>query len=62
MTNETYLGDGLYVRIEDGQVILRAHREGGDHWEVGMEVEVLDAFLKYLGDVRKTLFATGRAQ
>ena len=30
MTDETYLGDGLYASFDDGQIWLRAPREGGD--------------------------------
>ena len=30
MTDETYLGDGLYASFDDGQIWLRAAREGGD--------------------------------
>lgn len=51
---EFYLGDGLYVRIEYGMVILRAPREGGDHW-VGLDAEVLDSFLVWLVNVRKQM-------
>lgn len=36
---EAYLGDGLYASFDGWQVILRAPREGGDHW-IGLEPEV----------------------
>lgn len=51
---EFYLGDGLYVRIEDGYVIIRAPREDGDHW-VGMDAVVLDNFLAWMCNIRKQL-------
>lgn len=45
---EYYLGDGLYVRVDSfGEIILRAPREGGDHYVV-MEPEVLEAFERWL--------------
>ena len=28
---ETFLGDGVYVALEQGGISLRASREGGDH-------------------------------
>ena len=49
---EFYLGDGLYVRIEDGMVILRAPREDGDHW-VGLDAIVLDNFLAWCASIQK---------
>jgi hypothetical protein len=45
-THETYLGDGLYARHDGSQIILRAPREGGDHW-VGLEPEVFAALLAF---------------
>ena len=44
---ETYLGDGLYASFDGYQVILRAPREGGDHF-VALKPSVLAAFLKWL--------------
>jgi hypothetical protein len=29
---EEYLGDGLYASFDGWQIVLRAQREGGDHW------------------------------
>ena len=43
-TGETYLGDGLYASFEGYQIVLRAPREGGDHW-VALEP---DAFVRLL--------------
>lgn len=46
--DEIYLGDGLYARFDRfGMLILRAPREGGDHW-VGLEPEVLESLLTYV--------------
>jgi hypothetical protein len=43
---EAYLGDGLYVSFDGYHFILRAPREGGDHW-VGLEPDVFEALLKF---------------
>lgn len=48
---ETYLGDGLYVSHDGYQFILRAPREGGDHW-VGLEPGVLESFLSFVKTFR----------
>ena len=32
MTKETYLEDGLYASWDGHQIILRAPRDGRDHW------------------------------
>jgi len=47
MSVETYLGDGLYASFDGWQFILRAPREGVDHW-VALEPQVLDAFLQFV--------------
>lgn len=44
---ETYLGDGLYASFDGWQVILRAPREGGDHW-VGIEPLTLMALVDFI--------------
>ena len=44
---ETYLGDGLYASFDGYQVILRAPRDGVDHW-VALEPPVLATFLQWL--------------
>jgi len=41
--NETYLGDGLYASFDGFMFVLRAPREGGNHW-VGLEPAVMKAF------------------
>ena len=46
---EVYLGDGLYARQDGFMVILRAPREGGDHW-VGLEWEQVEGLLRFLED------------
>ena len=43
---EFYLGDGLYASFDGFMFILRAPREGGDHY-VGLEPDVVDAFLRF---------------
>jgi hypothetical protein len=45
MAEETYLGDGLYARIDAGAIWLRAPREDGDHM-VALEPEVFAALCK----------------
>jgi hypothetical protein len=45
-TSETYLGDGLYCSFDGFMFTLRAPRDDVDHW-VGLEPEVLKAFLAY---------------
>jgi hypothetical protein len=44
---ETYLGDGLYASFNGFEIILRAPREGGDHW-VALEPRVLMAFMQFI--------------
>lgn len=44
---ETYLGDGLYASFDGWQVILRAPRDGGDHW-IGLEPSTMAALQSYL--------------
>ena len=47
-SDETYLGDGLYVRKDAyGAVVLRAPRDEGDHIVV-LEPEVLSEFEAWL--------------
>jgi len=43
---ETYLGDGLYASFDGEHFILRAPRDGGDHW-VALEPSVLAMFDQY---------------
>lgn len=50
---ETYLGDGLYASFDGYQIILRAPREGGDHW-VGLEPQVFDALVEFKDAVLRT--------
>jgi len=40
---EFYLGDGLYVRWDGFQIVLRAPRPGMDHW-VALEPPILKKF------------------
>jgi hypothetical protein len=58
---ESYLGDGLYVCITEMGIRLRAPRLGGDH-VVYFDDETLDAFLVWLGNIRKTALAKGEPQ
>jgi hypothetical protein len=44
---EEYLGDGLYVSTEGGQIKLRAPRERGDH-EVYLDHQTLGSLLAYV--------------
>lgn len=52
MTNETYLGDGLYVSHDGWQFALRAPGPGGDQ-TVYLEPSVLSAFQRYVHETRK---------
>ncbi len=44
---ETYLGDGLYASFDGWQILLRAPREGGDHF-VGLEPDVYRALREWI--------------
>jgi sialic acid synthase SpsE len=43
---EVYLGDGLYASFDGYHFILRAPREGGDHY-VALEPAVFAVLLKF---------------
>lgn len=47
MSDETYLGDGLYAAHDGYQLKLRAPREDGDH-VVYLEAAVWMALLKFM--------------
>jgi hypothetical protein len=44
---ERYLGDGLYAAFDGWQIVLRAPREGGDHF-VALEPAVWQALREWL--------------
>lgn len=44
---ETYLGDGLYAAFDGWSVVLRAPREGGDHW-VGLEPQIWQQLVAWI--------------
>ena len=46
MTDEIYLGDGLYASFDGYQIWLRAPHEGGDH-RVAMETSVFSNFISF---------------
>lgn len=48
---ETYIGDGLYACFDGWQILLRAPREGVDHW-VGLEPAVWQALLNWISRYR----------
>ena len=50
MTDETYLGDGLYASFDGDMFKLRAPRGHVDHW-VALEPSVLAAFDAYRREV-----------
>jgi hypothetical protein len=50
--SETYLGDGLYASFDGWMITLKAPREDGEHW-VGLEPEVLEAFLRFVRSINK---------
>ena len=51
--HETYLGDGLYASFDGWQIVLRAPREGGDHW-VALDPYTLEALLEFARTVHET--------
>lgn len=51
-TKETYLGDGLYASFDGYQIILRAPREGGDHY-VALDDHVYQALERFVANLRK---------
>ena len=67
--SETYLGDGLYASFDGWQVLLRAPREGGDHW-VGLQPDVYRSLIrwvrsyallkKHMGEPATSNYAAGR--
>jgi hypothetical protein len=52
MSEETYLGDGLFASFDGWQIMLRAPREHGDH-VVYLEPPVLDAFERFVAKLRQ---------
>ena len=52
MNKETYLGDGLYASFDGFQIILRAPREGGDHF-VMLDPFVYRALQEFVVDLEK---------
>lgn len=56
MSEEVYLGDGLYCSFDGYQIKLRAPREDGDH-EVYLEPTTLSAFEAYVAQLKATLNA-----
>ncbi len=53
MENKDYLGDGLYVGIEHGMVVLYTTDGETITNEIFLEPEVLGAFLRYLERLKK---------
>jgi hypothetical protein len=51
VSGETYLGDGLYCSFDGYQIILRAPREGGDHY-VALEPQVYEALTAFVATLR----------
>lgn len=47
---ERYLGDGLYASFDGFQIVLRAPREGGDHW-VALDSRVLQALKEFVDEI-----------
>lgn len=52
MANETYLGDGVYARLEGDMIWLRTQRDNGDH-QIALEQEVFEALVQYRNDKLK---------
>jgi len=50
--DESYLGDGLYAKFDGWQIILRAPRDGGDHW-VGIDPHIFQAMLRFTDRINK---------
>jgi hypothetical protein len=56
ITDEDYLGDGLYVGVDNGfQIVLAANDKasGNPTDTVYMENDVVDAFIRYIKRLRK---------
>lgn len=53
LTEETYLGDGLYASFDGFQVTLRAPRADGDHF-VCLEPAVLAAFVRFIKPITES--------
>jgi hypothetical protein len=49
---EAYLGDGCYASFDGWSIVLRAPREGGDHF-IYLEPEVLHALKEYLASLER---------
>jgi len=54
MTNEKYLGDGLYVSFDGHGFTLRAPRDGGDHW-VYLEPYMCKELAQFINGVLREL-------
>lgn len=51
-SDETYLGDGVYARLEGDMIWLRTERGSGDHI-IALEPEVFEALVEYRNDKLK---------
>lgn len=58
---ETYLGDGLYASFDGYHFILRAPRDGIDHW-VGLEPAVLREFMVFVERTKSQLAEEAKEQ
>ena len=57
-----YLGDAVYVEIDEGMVKLSTGDGIRTTNTICMEVPVLDAFLEWLGDIRKAKLEEAEGQ
>ena len=60
LTEETYLGDGLYVSVQDGAIRLRAPRCDGIENHVYLDAQTLEAFLTWLKALRERVMEESR--
>lgn len=50
MSNESYLGDGVYIETKEGMLELKAHSGGQDN-VIFLEPEVMNKLISYYKDL-----------
>lgn len=53
MTNKEYLGDSVYIQVEDGRLVLTTENGGPPSNIIYLEPEVIEALSKYIKKVFK---------
>ena len=52
MSEKTYLGDSVYVEVEDGRLVLTTENGSGPSNTIYLELEVYDALVRYVEGAR----------